>query len=1058
MTPVRNLLAICASSGFLVFSPAEASEELSRDIAAQPLAQALSQFATQTDLQVVYVSGVVASQDSKGAPRGLPAAEALQRLLAGTGLRFEFLNARTVRIFEESSCVAPSDCAAASQGAAALAVASRSRPSSPDDPLEEVIINGSRWWLDPTQAVAPLTVLDRRDLKRGGKDSLGKVLQSLPMTTGSPLNTNVNAAGSEPRDGRGVAGDGSFRVFLHDLPTVVLLNSRRLPNSGLGADASVDLNTLPMSFIERVEVLANGASAAFGSDAVGGVVNIVTRQNNPGVQLSGTRTITEHGDGEIVTGQAAIGFDLIGGTWSLGLDYVEQDDVTMDRRSHSANPLMIVDGDGTVAPAGRDWASPDGRFKVPAGNALQLEPGVYTRVAGATGQTAADYRQYVNSADGFNPAPFHYLQTPSERTSLWLLGSNPLSESVNFFLEALVHQRKSAQQASPTYYFSAAAPASADGSVGIPADNYYNPFGVHLSEGVARRFVEAGNRVVSEDVDQWRALIGFEGAVARWRWELAVGNTRSEATSVEKGFFSQQRLPAAVGPSGPDDSGRIVCGSPDPATGRVPAARIIAGCVPLNVFGGAGSITQAQLDYVSPRPLINTGTNDQRIAQLVLRGPGGRVSGGDLLWVLGADYRREAGSLAVDPLYAVEEFLGFGNTGGGVGGEPSGAADRLSGAYEARELVAEMQAPLLHDRPLARDLTLIFGARWSDYSSFDANLSWQAGLRWQPAAEMTLRANYAEVFRAPNIVELYDPRVRFEGYWDFDPCGNDPTPTQQANCAANGVPGGAYVQDNLFTALAGGNPELEPETGDSFGVGLVYTPVGAKGFSASADYFQVELNDTIWQAYPFQVLFECAERGLAKACKDIRRFPDGRLSEVATYTENFGRRDVRGIDLAIDWSIVASLGDVHSSLFATYLDRWDEQPYAGGETRSYAGNFDADTGARPRWRASGHLDWRFGPWLASYAAEYIGSYSELVEPFPPLGIDFESFDRRVAPVLYHDIEGGFTFDSGVAVRAAITNVTDEDPPYLNISPGNTDAATYRLLGRSYFLELRYQVE
>ena len=178
-----------------------------------------------------------------------------------------------------------------------------------------MIVNGPRWWLDPTQAVAPVTVLDRRDLKRGGKDSLGKVLQSLPMTTGSPLNTNVNAAwlGAARRRPRR-AGDGSFRIRLHDLPTVVLLNGRRLPNSGLGADASVDLNTLPMSFIERVEVLANGASAAFGSDAVGGVVNIVTRQNNPGLQLSGTRTITEHGDGEIVTGQAAIGFDLIGGT------------------------------------------------------------------------------------------------------------------------------------------------------------------------------------------------------------------------------------------------------------------------------------------------------------------------------------------------------------------------------------------------------------------------------------------------------------------------------------------------------------------------------------------------------------------------------------------------------------------------------------------------------------------------------------------------------------------------------------------------------------------------
>jgi outer membrane cobalamin receptor len=116
----------------------------------------------------------------------------------------------------------------------------------------------------------------------------------------------------------------------------------------------------------------------------------------------------------------------------------------------------------------------------------------------------------------------------------------------------------------------------------------------------------------------------------------------------------------------------------------------------------------------------------------------------------------------------VDEFFGiWQHSAAALAVEPSGADDRVSGAYEARELFARMQAPLLHDRPLARDLTLIVGARWSDYSSFDANLSWQAGLRWQPAAEMTLRANYAEVFRAPNIVELYDPRVRFEGYWDL---------------------------------------------------------------------------------------------------------------------------------------------------------------------------------------------------------------------------------------------------------------------------------------------------
>ena len=263
----------------------------------------------------------------------------------------------------------------------------------------------------------------------------------------------------------------------------MLLNGRRLPNSGLGADASVDLNTLPMSFIERVEVLASGASAAVGADAVGGVVNIVTRRNNRGLELSGTRTITERGDGEIVTGQAAIGFDLLGGTWSLGVDYVEQDGVTMDRRSYSARPLIIVDGNGTMKPDGLNNCRSTGHSRFRTETLWDSSP-VSTRASpGATGQTSADYRPYVRSTDGFNPAPFNYSQTPSERTSLWLLGSRPLGESTNFFLEAFVHHRESAQQAAPEHVFRHCS-VLADGSPVHPADNYYNPFGVDLPSDV----------------------------------------------------------------------------------------------------------------------------------------------------------------------------------------------------------------------------------------------------------------------------------------------------------------------------------------------------------------------------------------------------------------------------------------------------------------------------------------------------------------------------------------------------------------------------------------------
>ena len=478
MSSVRNLLAICATSSFLAFARAEAFEKLSHDIAAQPLTQALSEFANQTGLQLVYVSEIAAKQASNGASRGLAAPDALRRLLADTGLHFEFLNERTVRIFAVSSCASPSGCVGTAFGAAALVPKRLSARRSPAESLEEVIVAGTRWWLDPTQAVAPVTVLDRRDIERGGESSIGDVLQSLPMTTGSPLNANVNVGQGavEPRT-RGTAGDGSVRIFLHDLPTLVLLNGRRLPGSGLGADASVDLNTLPISFIERVDVLASGASAAFGADAVGGVVNIVTQRNNRGLELSGTRTITERGDGEIVTGQAAVGFDLLGGTWSLGLDYVEQDGVTMDRRSYSATPLLIVDGDGTVAARGLNNMPADGGFLVPEGNALGLEPGRYTRVAGATGQTPADYRPYVRDEDGFNIAPYSYSQTPNERISLWLLGSRPLGESTTIFLEGLAHHRESAQQTAPPHYT-----CLPDGSSGATADNFYNPFRVDLPD------------------------------------------------------------------------------------------------------------------------------------------------------------------------------------------------------------------------------------------------------------------------------------------------------------------------------------------------------------------------------------------------------------------------------------------------------------------------------------------------------------------------------------------------------------------------------------------------
>jgi iron complex outermembrane receptor protein len=441
---------------------------------------------------------------------------------------------------------------------------------------------------------------------------------------------------------------------------------------------------------------------------------------------------------------------------------------------------------------------------------------------------------------------------------------------------------------------------------------------------------------------------------------------------------------------------------------------------------------------MSPRPLTNTGTNEQRIADLLVTGPWGRMFDRDVDWAVGASYRREAGSYAEDPLRAeaINRLVDHASVEGGQ--------------YHVRELFAEVALPLAHDQPWADDVGVQFGVRWSDFSYFDQNTSWQAGLRWQVDAQVTLRTSYAEVYREPTIDELYGPRGDSieEGH---DPCGNEPTPRQRTHCAANGVPGGEYSQGAPFVlVISGGNPALGPETGRTVGAGHVYMPAGRGGLSASIDYSRVEIYGYIGAVSVDDLLYGCAEYGIQTLCDSIRRLPDGSVLLAVTMNRNLGWFENSALDIAIDWQTVTGSGDLTARVAATYLDRWDEQPVPGWPVARHAGTNDA--GALPRWRASGSVDWYSGPWSASYSVQYIGSFSEWVYVNEP-------YRRQVDAIFYHDVEAWFGFSNGVSVRAAITNVFDADPPFVNSgSYANTDQATYRLLGRTYFLELRYALK
>jgi iron complex outermembrane receptor protein len=914
-----------------------------------------------------------------------------------------------------------------------LALVSHANAADPSNELSEVVVTGSRIPAQLSTSLVPVIVLDRADLERGNPASVGEILQSLPVNTGSPLNTHVNNG-----------GDGSERIDLRGLGpqrTLVLLNGRRFLNGGIGADSSVDLTSIPVAMIDRVEVLTSDATAIYGADAVAGVVNIITRNKFHGLELSANESRTSHDDGGVTRGQLLAGTELFSaGEVQLGVDYIKQLGVKLDRRSYSALPLQFLEPGAPPQYLG-SGSTPYGLIAVPEGNSLGLDPGRYRLLPGAAAQSASDYARFTE-ADTFNTEPYNYSQTPSQRTSAWLQGSLRLTEQTTLFIDGLGSFRNSSQRLAPTPYFSELAGATLleDGSMGIPANNYYNPFGVDLP-AVRRRFVEIDNRSFEEDVHLWRAVGGLRGSLQSWHWETYAGYSQSRATTRENGLVSLARLLPAIGPSGVDAAGQIVCGAPGP-DGVVPAASILPGCVPVDLFHGPGSITPDQVSYLQ-EPLRDRGSNSQLLLNLNAEGNWGFISGRPISWSTGLSYRRETGRYEYDPLRA-----------SGVVGQLQ--ADVPGGAFNAKEAYAETRMTLLHDLPVVQQLELSGGVRYSDFSNFGRHSAWQSGLRWQPLRNISVRASYATGYRAPSIAELYQVQVASLSNELSDPCGNDPSPAQRANCAARGVPGGSYVQDinTGFTTLSGGNTKLEPERSRSFNAGIdLHWDRGLAG-RAGIGFFRTVVTGFVSAAAVSTLLSECADDNLDAACNRITRNADGSLQRVLAMEQNFGRMTVRGLDFTVNAEATTAAGRFQAGLLSTYLMHRDKQPFDGSIVLHDAGKLDADElKAYPHWRGLAHLDWQLGAWRAAYAVQIIGTFTE------PVFFDDGPSTHSVTTVVYHDIEGGYDFAPAIQLRIGIDNLTDKDPPYVdNHSDANTDAATYRLLGRTYYARVRFALQ
>ncbi|MCG8434138.1 MAG: TonB-dependent receptor, partial [Gammaproteobacteria bacterium] len=514
---------------------------------------------------------------------------------------------------------------------------------------------------------------------------------------------------------------------------------------------------------------------------------------------------------------------------------------------------------------------------------------------------------------------------------------------------------------------------------------------------------------------------------------------RSVQSDTDFGQFAGVRLEQALGPSFIDDDGNAVCGTP---------GNVIAGCVPLNLFQGPGSITLEMLDYVS------VALND--ITRTTTEIWSGSVTGdlfdlwaGPLQAAFGVEHRRE--SLIFVPDSAKVLDAATGNTGFGTKGSKS-----VDSAF------LELNFPLVAARPGMELLEIGIGSRYDDFSSFGSETSSTLGIRWKPTDNWLIRGTYSQSFREPTISNLFGG-VQDSFPQTGDPCNDDSYPTlnadAQARCRAQGVPEGGYDQtDSQPRSRVGGQPDLVPEDGESFTLGFGWSPEQMlPGFSLTIDYWDIEVQNAIEAPAPQTILDGCIKGNVQAFCDNIQRFPGGRIDKVIALTDNIGLLTARGVDLEARFSHQTGIGAFTHRLLATYLMERETAAYPGAEPVEQDGRFDtllaprSTGGAFPRFRSVYSVDWTWGNWGASSRLE---SISSIVESGSKNKLFDNSEEFEIPDQLYLDLVGRYHFSTGTSVAFGINNVTDEQAPFINNGfNAETDPTTYRVLGREYFIRV-----
>ncbi|MGA2552540.1 MAG: TonB-dependent receptor [Burkholderiaceae bacterium] len=919
---------------------------------------------------------------------------------------------------------------AGTTAAAQTADTSQTQPPTQPQTVERVEITGSSIKRIDAETALPVEIITRKDIERSGVQNTEDLMKLITVTQSGGNFVSATAAGSTTSSVETVSLRG-----LGPQRTLVLIDGRRstifggIPDGG--GDTAVDIGSLPLAAIERIEVLKDGASAIYGSDAVAGVINIILRKDYVGGEVTVMGGDSQHGGASSQSTNAVVGFgnlDTDGFNVSLDASFTHQQALTGAQRPFSKTSW---NGDGNSSsstnsfpanvftPGGTGFTNPHfpncgPSFVDPVFNTPGVLPGICAFNTGPyvdlipesdKGSVFANVHFKVDADNqlyaqfGFNDTATKVRIQPSPISEDFAL---PANDPYNAYFSKLA-----ATQYPGVINPDTGAPyTSLTGfsTLLLPPSSPYYPAAFAAANGLAgqplnvayRTFI-TGQRQLTDESQLYRLVLGAKGTFAGWDYDTGFLYTQSNVTErTDSGFFSSNAFGQLF------DQGLI-----NPFGLTAPAGQAAAQSTIINATAFTSQTSITSFDAHASRDIYS-------------------LPSGNITLAVGGEVREEKYELQTSQLLQIGDLSGYGGD-----NLPVNRQRYVEGLF------AESVIPIL--KTLEGDLAV----RYDNYEGVGDTVNPKASIRWQPTPEFLFRASAGSGFRAPQLTELYAPNIQ------------NVTVSNTSDPLKCPVPGGPSNCNTQFTTILGGNSALKPEKSVQESVGGIWEP--NKNLSFGVDIFQINLRDTILiGGVPYTYFLQNA--ALANEFSYlINRGANGSIVSINQTNINLGRSEVNGADIDFKWRFLAETADkLTFTLNSTYYNRFNTENPDGSYTNNIAqGNIPAISttgGIIARWRSNEALTWDHGPWSATLSNSWQSSYND----FPS---NVTGTPRRVSSYSIFNLEGSYSGIKNVVIRAGINNLLDTDPPYTNSTQAfqiGYDPTYANPIGRYYYLAMTYK--